>query len=271
MITINYIGQFGNRMFQYSYARLLAEYNKINLLTELGCDNIVKTTPHKQFDEPAKKGTKMLTDTGYDNFRQKNGSIIVDLDPSYDYIIDGYFQDAELFNKYEEQVRSFFIIPKINKNYDDTLVLFRLGDFIHNAWNSEIIHYNWYNEAISQMPGKKIFVTSSNKSENGPSTKEQEMTYFSKISSFNGELIEAKGTKEDFEYIYSFDNIISSNSTWSWWACFLSRSTNIITMEQFGSFGTNILKSHGVHINKLYNIRNISKVIPGEFIDITLL
>ena len=28
MITINYIGEFGNKMFQYAFARLLAEANK---------------------------------------------------------------------------------------------------------------------------------------------------------------------------------------------------------------------------------------------------
>jgi len=41
-------------------------------------------------------------------------------------------------------------------------------------------------------------------------------------------------------------------------------------MDKFGWIGIEYnLRSHGVHINNLKNIRNISKVIPGVFIDIT--
>jgi len=272
MITINYIGQFGNRMFQYSFARLLAEHNKINLATPFGFDNIVQTTPHKQYTEPSVKKSQIILigDKGYDNFRQKNGSKVIDLDPNYNYVVEGYFQDAELFNNYEDVVRTFFVVPEVKKNYDDTLVLFRLGDFAHEGYNSEIIDFNWYNKAIEQMPGKKVFVVSSNKSTTINCTKEHELNYLKKINMFESNFIEPLGLKEDFEYIYGYDNIISSNSTWSWWACFLSKSSNIITMDKFGWIGIEYnLRSHGVHINNLKNIRNISKVIPGVFIDIT--
>ena len=267
MITINYTGNFGNTMFQYCFARLHAETNKFNLGTNLP-PGVVKTTPHLTVTEPSKKGRIVINDTDYHNFRQKHGSHIMKLDPEYDYTFNGYFQDADLLNSHRSIVLKFFELPKQEKNTTDTLVLFRLGDFIHDGWNSEIIHYDWYNEAIKMMPGEKKFVISSNRIEVGPSTKEHEQKYIDRLYNPSKQYEIPKGGDHDFNYILTFDNIISSNSTWSWWACYLSDASNIITHEWFGHFTPKIKKSHGIHMNNLKYIKYASRSIDGDFINI---
>ena len=76
---------------------------------------------------------------------------------------------------------------------------------------------------------------------------------------------------EEFTEAMKYKEIICSNSTWGWWVSFLSSATKIYTFAKFGSFGVSEIKSHGIHINNLFNIRNISRVIDGEFIDMTQL
>lgn len=267
MINATYTGNLGNVLFQYCFARLTAEHNKFNFNGSFSSDAI-KTTPPKTFQEGPKTRTVTIDDNTYHNYRQTRESKVMRLNPEYNYVFHGYFQDADFFNKYRDEIRSFFILPDVVKNEKDTLVLFRLGDFIHNGWNSEIIHYDWYNEAMQNMPGEKKLVISSNLMEMGKSTKEHEQKYIAKLNHPTRSYEVPKGGAEDFNYIRSFDNIISSNSTWSWWACYLSDAKNIITHSHFGHFTPGIKKSHGVHVKNLWNINNISKPIQGDFINI---
>ena len=65
--------------------------------------------------------------------------------------------------------------------------------------------------------------------------------------------------------------IICSNSTWGWWACFLSNAENIYTFDKFGMFGVSLLRTHGIHVNALSNIRNMSRVVEGSLINISSL
>lgn len=269
MIYINYTGQFGNCMFQYVFARLLAKHNKINLAThgplELEC-----TTPTHYKESEPRKGTITITDEYYHQYRLANGSKLVDLDPDYDYVINGYFQDAELYNKYVDTIRKFFLIDYIEPEnlVDKTLVMVRLGDFNHSGHNSEIIHYNWYKGIFKSIQNQKVFTITSNGRERAQTTEKQEEVYRNKIINPVDEILPHRNSMyEEFTEAMKYKEIICSNSTWGWWASFLSSATKIYTFAKFGSFGINEIKSHGIHVNNLFNIRNVSRVIDGEFID----
>ena len=269
MIYINYSGQFGNCMFQYVFARLIAEHNKLNLIThgplELEC-----TTPMLYKESELKKGTITITDEYYHQYRLTNGSKLFDLDPDYDYVISGYFQDAELYNKHVDIIRKFFLIDYIEPEnlIDKTLVMVRLGDFNHSGYNSEIIHYNWYKDVFKNIQNQKVFTLTNNGRERAQTTEEQEKIYRSKIITMEDEILPRhENMYKEFIETMKYKQIVCSNSTWGWWASFLSSATKIYTFAKFGSFGVQELKSHGIHINKLFNIRNVSQVIDGEFID----
>ena len=268
MINIQYTGQFGNCMFQYAFARLHAEYNQINLATHGPLE--LQTTPLKQHPEPSKKGHQVITDEIYYNFRINNGSKIMNLDPEYDYTFNGYFQDADLYNLYVKQIKSFFDIEYIQPHIDSPLVLIRLGDFIHSGYNSEIIHYNWYKTILNSLPGVKTFSITSNGLSRSPSSKEKEEKYLQHLIQKEDIILSSdQDPAKEFLEVMQYKTIISSNSTWSWWACFLSNAETIYTFKKFGWFTPGKSKCHGLHINNLFNIKNISKVLDNDFIDIT--
>lgn len=268
MINIQYTGQFGNCMFQYVFARLHAQINNINLATHGPLE--LQVTPTQNYSEPHKKGTITITDETYYKHRVKNGSCIIKLDPEFDYIFNGYFQDADIYNNYIEEIRLFFDIQYTKPTIDKTLVLIRLGDFIHSGYNSEIIHYDWYKNVLNKIPGEKVFSITSNGLNRSPSTKEQEEKYLKNIIYENDTLLTSdRDSAKEFLEVMQYERVVCSNSTWAWWACFLSMSEIIYTFNKFGWFTPLNSKCHGLHINNLPNIRNKSQSFDGDFIDIT--
>lgn len=271
MITINYIGQFGNCMFQYVFARLLVEHNLINLGTHGLLE--IESTPILPVKEPnPKRGTITITDKMWFDWRREFGSKIMVLDPDWDYMVSGYFQDAELFNKYSEQIKGFFKLDYPRADKDQTIVMVRLGDFIHSCYNSEIIHYKWYQEVLRQIPGQKVFTITSNNLSKSPSSKELESKYLKEILTPDDIILSPQSNMiAEFLEVMKYKRIVCSNSTWGWWAAFLSQAQEIYTHQKYGSFGVKEIKTHGIHVNQLCNIRNVSKPIDGDFIDITQL
>ena len=268
MITINYIGCFGNKMFQYVFARLLSEANNINLNAE----SPLPQTEVKRFTEPAlKMGSTTICDYMYkDLFRDKP---LKPLDPNHDYVISGYFQDADLCNKHVSQIRGFFDIDYPDTLLDKALVTVRLGDFVWEGHNSEIIHYDYYKHALSHITGEVDVSVGGNRFKGSTlATAEQEEKYLSYFVKDTFNMIEPQEDfLSEFTSNFKYKTMVLSNSTWAWWAGFLSKSSDIYTFEKTGWFSPGNHKCHGIHINNLYNIRNISKPIAGDFIDISKL
>jgi hypothetical protein len=277
MININYTVNFGNCLFQYAFARLHAELNGLNLNTEFKFKNILNTTPHKKFDTPNITNHTDVSDQAYYIYRSQHGSNVIPLSQQTSYNFTGFFQDADIFNKNRDVVKSFFEIPKFEINKTDTLVTFRLGDFIHTGSDSEIIHYEWYNEVLKNMPGKKILQICDYRYmpeyTDQFSNKEQEKRYIEKIAENHDCEVHYMNpnTQEDFYNYFRYNNIVCSNSTFAWWGCFLSEANNIITFTKTGLKGTVNPAPHGIHVNNLYNVKNISVSVDGDFFDITKL
>ena len=257
-------------MFQYCFARMLAKANNMPLNTVFDYQHVVETTPLHGYDSAPITENILIDDNAYEAHRAQHGSTIPRLDKNKHYIVSGFFQDAIFCNNNYESIKEFFKLPSVPVNTDDTLVTIRLGDFIHSAHNSEIIHYSWYKEAISLMPGKKTFLVCSFRNRELPSTVEHEKKYLSHLTTEDDAVIwNNDDLKADFNERLSYENIICSNSTFSWWGAFLGHAKKVITFADFGSFGPNMYKSHGLHINQLNNIKNISYPLKGEFLDIT--
>ena len=207
-------------------------------------------------------------------FRSNNpDSKLLKLNSDYDYVIRGFFQDADLCNKHVEQIRGFFDINYTDNLNDKTLVTVRLADFIWSGYNSEIIHYDYYNKALSKIKGDVDVSIGGNRfPSNNLATEEQEEKYLSYFvkDTFN-RLPKQKNFLDEFTSNFKYKTMILSNSTWAWWAGFLSNCTEIYTFAKTGWFTPVNHKCHGIHIKNLHNIRNISTSIDGDFIDISKL
>jgi len=263
-------------MFQYTFGRLLAESNNINLNTTLAR---LPCTAVETFNEPKnKKGTITIGD---EIFRSNNpDSKLLKLSPDYDYVLNGFFQDADLYNKYIPQIKNFFDIAYPKPDLEKTLVTVRLGDFNHRGHDSEIIHYDYYKNILSKIEGdidisvggrsRRYSGTGEKQTSNKTATAENEDNYLSHFVTKSHTIIPPEEDfLTEFTSAFKYKTLILSNSTWAWWIGFLSESTDIYTFKKTGWFTPDTPKCHGVHVKNLCNIRNISKSVDSNFIDIS--
>lgn len=213
-IEIKYMASSGNIVFQYVYARLLAVKNKLYLKTKFPVRNLLKTTRH----EPGriiKSPTIMICDRdglGGGEFFYK------ELPPAH-YALKGWFQDPDFYNPNKELIRSFFILDKVKKNTEDIIMAVRLGDYCNLG---QLIHPKWYLNILKKESFRRLYIV-------GCRTDEPYLEHFRKYKPI---VIEPRGFK-DFHTIRKFDKIICSNSSFIWWAAFLSDASRVYTFARW--------------------------------------
>ena len=107
-VQINYKGRCGNNIFQYVTARIFSEKNQLNLEQNLNCD-VLKNSPNKTFEKIAKNNTIRLNNKSFVNDE-------LTYQGDYNYIFDDFFQNCIYINNNEDMVKTFFDLPKIEKN-----------------------------------------------------------------------------------------------------------------------------------------------------------
>lgn len=257
-VQINYKGRCGNKIFQYVSARIFSEKNELNLLTDLDCE-IVKTKNHIQYDDDFFEKVVSLNYSSFDSDELKfNGKNIK-------YIFDDFFQNCVYINNNQELVMSFFDLPKFDKNNEDIVLNIRLDDKVHSNnlenpenWDrAEIIHPDYYKKILDSETYKNVYIVVDE------IKYEWEKKYMSHFEQYNP-IIVSKTPEEDFNFIRSFNKIVTSISTFSYWAAFLSDADKIYTFKDAGSFGINC-QTHGHHVKDLWNIKNKSITINEKF------
>ena len=224
-IEIEYDGRVGNNIFQYVFARLLAVKNGLFLKTEFPHQEILRTTKHEEgdiFESPVMN----IENGGLYNSRQvriSKDNLYQILNKPLDkarYLIVGNFEDSSLYNYNEELIKSFFHLDKIEKNTEDIVVNIRLGgDF---SYLGLILRPKWYLNILEKETFKKLYIV-------GSRPDEQYLKFFKK---YNPIIVETDPVN-DFHFIRKFDKIICSNSTYCWWAAFLSEASRIYISNKF--------------------------------------
>jgi len=257
-VQINYNGRCGNKIFQYVSARIFSEKNKLNLLTGLDCE-IVKTKNHSLFDDDFFEKQILINESSFDldelNFYGKNVK----------YIFDDFFQNCVYINNNQELVISFFDLPILDKNNEDIVLNVRLDDKVHSNnlenpenWDkAEIVHPDYYKKILDSETYKNVYIVVDK------IKYEWEKKYMSHFDQYNPILV-SKTPVEDFNFIRSFNKIVTSVSTFSYWAAFLSDADKIYTFKNAGYFGKNC-NLHGSHVKELWNIKNKSITINEKF------
>lgn len=256
-VKINYKGRCGNNIFQYVTARIFAEKNKLNIC-DLKCDLL-----------KPKKYNHINNQTTVRSANLKNNSFVNDEIPFHgsdiEYIFDDFFQNSNYINNNKDLIKNFFELPKVEKNFKDIVLHIRLDDFLHannlnkpeNWNNSEVIHPQYYLSILEKETYEKVYIVVD-------SIKyDWEREYLSNFNKYEP-IIVSKTPQEDFHFIRSFNKIINSNSTFSYWASFLSEAEKIYTFKKTGFFGKEN-KSHGPHVKNLCDIKNQSIIIDENF------
>jgi hypothetical protein len=208
MIEVKYVGGLGNNLFQYAIGRILAE--------ELGYE--LKADPIKGFPKTYKK----IKGKNYSNYKkiilegQKiNIKKILNSKEKNYIILDGYFQRYEYYEKHKNKIKNWFKFEKnFKKNKQDILLNIRRGDFVQIG---QALPKEYYEKALSKAKYEKIYITTDDS--NDPFVK-----YF--VKKYDA-IITNNNYLDDFRFISSFDKIIMSQSTFCWWATFLSNAKEI--------------------------------------------
>jgi len=249
---------FGNNLFQYTYARLLAKKNGLALahraIPELG---IAAQARSDNNNFP----TVIVGDSNY-----KRIFFMEDLS-NRNVLINGYFEDYKILENHLPEVRSWFDTIPVT-NFTDLILHLRLQNrLIQVSHNKNHISVDSFKEVISQFDYDRLHIVTDaekwtphtltdiekirneiaigpNPPSNSPWVEaEQSLEYMNHlINGFsdldpivhcNGaETIPGAGALrgsfiDDFNLTRSFNQVIIFNSTFSWWAATLSGAEKV--------------------------------------------
>ena len=199
LIIVKYNGRLGNNLFQYCYGRIIAEKLKLRL-----------------------KADKIR---GFENTKEELlGS---ELDPPI--VFDGYYQEFSYYKNHKENIKKWLWIEKtidekISEN--DLVVYIMRSDYVSSNLSMPM---SFYDECVKTIPHDKVYVCTCDI--NDPDTKEF-------IKRHNA-ILRHKSEIEDFKFLMNFNKIVLSQSTYCWWAAWLSDAKEIYypVSESFGAWG----------------------------------
>jgi hypothetical protein len=241
-ISINYMGRAGNQCFQWIFARLLAEKH---------CDMVAIEPPdffiklkRLDFELREERETILITDL----CGKKPSDCLNENISGKDVLINGYFQDSDLYQD-KDKIKSYFELPKIkNKNTEDIVINIRLQDYWLKSIRS-VIDPQWY---INILKGEKYrtcyIVVEPHR------TNERYLNTLCK--GIKKHLIVGGDSGFQFDFIRGFDRIVCSNSTFCWLAAYLSEASKIWTFKPWMRFSnSNLAYMPG------------ATVVDGKFVD----
>jgi hypothetical protein len=227
-VVVDFLGRLGNNLFQYSLGRIIAETLGYRLtLARSQPDNfMIKTNFEgyvdklfpsaisvlgRSFERPTElygtPGKRQQIDLGY----------IINNHADRRIVLHGYFQRFEYYRSYKAEMKQWFHCDPqkmlVNVSADDVLLNIRRG----NEFDNWTLPLTYYDEALQRIGNfDRVYVL-------GTGIDASVKSYLAKY-----EPIYLDGTiDEHFRSFLNFNKIILSNSTFAWWAGFLSEATQL--------------------------------------------
>ena len=261
VVQVNLTIGFGNNLFQYCFGRLIAEKNNLNLNhREIKEFSIAKSL--NPVDSNLK--TIVIDDSNY--IQAFNSDL-----SSNNVIVNGYFEDYRIYKNNMQKIRSWFPpVKKTNPN-DLILHLRLQNRLIQKTHHRNHISAEGYIKGINKFDFDRLhIITDAKKWANYTLQDLEEIRHevqigpnpslrspwvdINKSEEYINHLIEGlnslnpivhcnnepviegsgglrSGHMKDFDFIRTFNNVMIFNSTFSWWAAFLSDAENVGTWE----------------------------------------
>ncbi len=257
-ILIKWRNGFGNCLFQYTFARLLAEHYDMDLsydpINGRSCYknpieyNFIPDFLSEPLDSKRYIDVFKISSTygRYEPFFNLDKEKIQKMRfwigyPSY---IQGLIEDYRIYTPYLDKINSWFPKP-IETNSKDIVFHIRLGDNWNNSssTNGGVIPPEYYLKAAEDCQYEKLYIVTDD-----PNDKYHEaFSHLNPIFLSNDDHFEDEYTRQfrflnkenvsycirDFNFLRSFDNIVVGNSTFSWWAAFLGQNKNVYVYKHW--------------------------------------
>jgi len=265
MIIVRLKGGLGNQMFEYALGRVLSLKNNTELLLDLSflkrnLPNITKRSFDLDvfnikakiadtseipfyFKFPPNNTFRKLAETLRKTFHIRGQERGFSFDPSVlslsgDVCLDGYWQSPKYFGGFEEVIRNDFTLKnepaqnikaladEISKT-NSLCIHVRRGDYVANAFH-EVVNNEYYQRGIQYIKGKspieRIYVFSDD-----IGWCKDNLTFEFPVVFVEESYAGEKG--EGHMYLMSLcQNFIIANSSFSWWAAWLSTRENKIVI-----------------------------------------
>lgn len=147
-----------------------------------------------------------------------------------DMLIDGYFQSGKHFSSNKEHVKNLFTFPdEIKQKIDKALaklskpitgIHVRLGDYLLPGYVTTHLtcQREYFLNALKKIDNNSTLIVTTDDIE----------SYNRYISLPNAIISNSKSEIEDLYLLSQCDNIIMSNSSFSWWGVFLGKQKNVV-------------------------------------------
>ena len=225
MVDVEYKGRFGNCLFQYAFARLLAERFGIPYCMCL------EGGPLESNDSAMSREKPDCFATVHENLDGPWQPPA--LTPDHHVRFSGYFQRWDFFQGQRERIRKFFRMPRVTKLPEDHVgIHLRLADYheIPGMVKDPSVYFG----VLDRLETREIILVTDDPSD----------PYLRAFRKRYGNLrIVSEDAKHDFELLMSMSTLVVGNSTFSWWAAYLGDASRVFVPRDFGPGST----SHGLH------------------------
>ena len=211
MIEVNYAGRFGNCIFQYAIARIIAEKNGYQIYSPHNrYPGLFPNIEGKKFTTPVEtlSGHNIDLQTILDNKENRQIKMVC-----------GYFHRSEYFLSHKHKIMEWInlknIKPSLLSGENDLTIHIRGGDAYHKSYPAT--PYKFFKRIIEENSFRKIYVVTEN---------HRDLVANKIRDNHNGILI-SNDFLSDFLFILNSKNIALSLSTFSWWAMFLGSPHNV--------------------------------------------
>lgn len=212
MVTCEFGGGLGNRIFQYVSARLLAEI--LGYSFESGCplDNVLTPT----IPATGKKYTQNKIHIIENN---DNSNVFIAKWQKQHIHLQGYFQVADYYIPYRDKIIGFFNEQATKTPDNENIVIhIRLNDYKIFGEKGNVLNPKYYLDCLKRESFNRLFIVTDSPND----------SYLDNFKSFNP-IVSRGNLINDFWLITEFSRMIIANSTFSWWAAFLSNANKIYT------------------------------------------
>jgi len=231
MIIIKIVGGLGNQLFQYAYGLALAKRNNTDLYLDLSWYETGKDLEWfgKHNDRPfllsGLFGVHVVSPFNILKYIRKVKETQFQFDQSlYDlgnnHYIRGYFQSEQYFDNIKDEMKSisrfgefYDIRRRIKEGGFDTAIHVRRSDYLTNPVNY-VLPETYYREAKEILESKKVIVFSD----------DPDYSDWNSIDPIH-----------DMIAMSCFPKIITANSSYSWWAAWLSDAQVVCPKKYFAT------------------------------------
>ena len=145
-------------------------------------------------------------------------------------IPDIYVQDEKYFKEFKEEIRSLY--SQGLSPIDMVSLHVRRGDYLNNSFYVDLTKTDYYERAMEQFPDAKFLVFCADRQEGSDDKSDMEWCK-ERFQGKQFQFYQGKNEIDDFNAMASCSGHIMANSSFSWWASYVSGNKTVCPSEWF--------------------------------------